>query len=865
MTTTATPAAPRRPWLPFGRRPTREDLLFDAFISYSHAADGRLAPRIQQGLHRLARPLFRPRALRVFRDETGTSATPELWPSIQRALDRSRYFILMASPEAARSVWVGDEVDHWLTRSPAAREGTAAGRFLIVLTGGEIHWDREAGGFDPERTSALPTRLFRDVFAHEPLWVDLRDAKTQEDLSLQNPYFRGKVADLAATLHGKSKEELIGEDVRIARRTRRLAWTASLLLVALTAAAVAAARAAIVQRDEARSRGRAAQAVAGLDMDPRLSLQRAMEAVGIAETSDAVAALRESLVRSTLRAELVPDPGRIASAAFSPDGRLILTRVVVDGARAYLQLWDGTTGAAGCRIGGGTDGRFVKEGALVATADGRLLDARSCLPAPADTAVADTREAVEVAMEVWKEDPMLLFSPQEIREARTGRVLRRLPDGIEPVAGVAASAFGLRAVTWAAKDLFTESGGGSSAIGEKVARVWDLVDSQDSWHLTGHRLAINVAVFGAQDRIIATGSDDRTVRLWTANGEELAVLRGHTTAVEGVAVSPDGGYVASVSANGKARLWEPGTRLAKPARPAELFRLRYGVSLPRLGGAEKPLRVPALSGDRRRVVAWVGGLRYVTWDARTGAVVGRPLDLSTIADVPGPPPPGDLSGRLSPDGARLLVPLGSPDLTAGEPAALVVEVATGRVVGSLGGHVGPVYAAAYSPDGLRIATGGQDGKVRMWDARRLVLDTVLTAGATRVLHLAFSPDGGRLIASSRDALARIWDLRGGGAPLELFGHEAGVHHAFFSADGALVVSIGEADGTRVWDASTGKMLGRYMGDGADPAFISHDCAALVVGSRANDILEAHVHPFGACGPVNRMLVLARSRVRRSGR
>jgi hypothetical protein len=71
---------------------------FDGFISYSHAADGRLAPAVQRGLHRLAQPWHRRRALWIFRDQTGLAVTPGLWSSIQTALDGSEYFVLLASP-----------------------------------------------------------------------------------------------------------------------------------------------------------------------------------------------------------------------------------------------------------------------------------------------------------------------------------------------------------------------------------------------------------------------------------------------------------------------------------------------------------------------------------------------------------------------------------------------------------------------------------------------------------------------------------------------------------------------------------------------------------------------------------------------
>jgi WD40 repeat protein len=858
-----TPAAVPRDPLPVDRSAKP---LFDAFISYSHAADGRLAPKLQAGLHRLARPLFRPRALRVFRDETGLSATPALWPAIVAALDRSRYFILMASPAAAGSHWVGLEIEHWLTGSPAAREGKAADRFLIVLTDGDLDWDDAAGGFHAERSTALPAALRHGVFADEPLWVDLRGASTQEDLSLHNPSFRGKVADLAATLHGKSKDELIGDDVRIARRTRRAAWTASLLLAALAVTSTLAARAAVVQRDQARSREQAARSVASLDIDPRESLRRAVEAVETAGTEQAAAALREALLRSTLRAELVPASGTITSAAFSPgDGSRILTRVALEGGRAYLQTWDGVTGAPGCRIGDAADGRFSMDGARVETADGRLVDARSCAPVAGDTADG---EVVRPALEVDGDR----YSTQGLRDARTGRTVLAFTDDdvqMDPVAGVAASENGARAVTWAGKGLYSEGGGGPSELGERFARVWSL---DGRWAptggrlLVGHRRAVNAAVFGPGDDMIVTGSDDRTVRVWTlrfvsGDWEEAAVLRGHRAAVSQVAVSPDGGRVLSVAEDGTARLWEPGTRRPALLTPHGLFAHRHGRTLPELAGSERPAGMPVLTRDGRRVVASVGELRLAVWDTATGARVGPVLDVGAFATSPLATKVDDLAGRLSADGSRLLVPLGNPNMMTDDSVALVVEVATGRVLRTLVGHRGPVYTAAYSPDGSRIATGGDDGTVRLWDARTFAPGTVLQAGEARVLHVSFSPDGRRLVISSRDALVRIWEPgAGAGAVRELFGHEGAVAQAFFTPDAALVVSIGTDDGVRVWDAATGKMLRRYPGGGGSFAGVSPDCASLVVDVEAGEEPGAQVHPFGACGPLDRMMALARSRV-----
>ncbi len=80
--------------------------VYDGFISYSHAADDLLAPRLQAGLQRFAKPWWKRRAVRIFRDEASLSANPHLWSSITEAMDRSGWFVLLLSPDAAESEWV---------------------------------------------------------------------------------------------------------------------------------------------------------------------------------------------------------------------------------------------------------------------------------------------------------------------------------------------------------------------------------------------------------------------------------------------------------------------------------------------------------------------------------------------------------------------------------------------------------------------------------------------------------------------------------------------------------------------------------------------------------------------------------------
>src|SRR5258708_2439682 len=139
--------------------------LYDAFISYSHAKDKPIAAALQSVVQKLGKPWYRRRALRVFRDDTSLSATPHLWPAIEQALGRSRYFILLASPEAAASKWVNKEVAYWL-------EHNGVDTLLIGVTDGVLAWDEAIGDFGWRDGMPLPPAL-TGRFPVEPKWVDL--------------------------------------------------------------------------------------------------------------------------------------------------------------------------------------------------------------------------------------------------------------------------------------------------------------------------------------------------------------------------------------------------------------------------------------------------------------------------------------------------------------------------------------------------------------------------------------------------------------------------------------------------------------------------------------------------------------------
>ncbi len=92
----------------------KNKMVYDAFISYSQAKESDLALAIQTGLHRLTKPWYKVRAMRVFVDKTDVSVTDDAWLMIQNSIDRSEYFILMASPQSAKRPWVRREIAHWI-------------------------------------------------------------------------------------------------------------------------------------------------------------------------------------------------------------------------------------------------------------------------------------------------------------------------------------------------------------------------------------------------------------------------------------------------------------------------------------------------------------------------------------------------------------------------------------------------------------------------------------------------------------------------------------------------------------------------------------------------------------------------------
>jgi tetratricopeptide (TPR) repeat protein len=351
--------------------PAEAARVYDAFISYSHALDKPIASALQSAMQRLGKAWYQRRALRLFRDDTSLTATPHLWPSIEQALGKARFLILLASPEAAASPWVGKELEWWLLhRGPDT--------VLLALTAGELAWDGAAGDFRWSAAMPLPPVLM-GRFADEPLWVDLREYRDRA--SPRDARFTDLAASIAAALHGRPKEDLLSQEVRQQRRALRLAGGAVALLLVLLALAgwqwtVARAQrnraehnlalatetanalvrdlaegfrdsgvpAKVVADILARARALQDQLIAGGEMSPELRISQgaalnaaANTLLAMGDTKGALSAARQAhdIVQSLAAA--APDNGKFQSLLATADdklGRVLLVVGDVGGALA---------------------------------------------------------------------------------------------------------------------------------------------------------------------------------------------------------------------------------------------------------------------------------------------------------------------------------------------------------------------------------------------------------------------------------------------------------------------------------------------------------------------------------------------------
>ncbi|KAJ6530216.1 WD40-repeat-containing domain protein [Mycena capillaripes] len=148
---------------------------------------------------------------------------------------------------------------------------------------------------------------------------------------------------------------------------------------------------------------------------------------------------------------------------------------------------------------------------------------------------------------------------------------------------------------------------------------------------------------------------------------------------------------------------------------------------------------------------------------------------------------------------------------SGDKSVCIWDVATGRQLCRLDGHMDRVWSVAFSQDRSLAISASSDKTMRIWDISVGKQLHQLKGHGARVRSVTFSQDGLKAISGSDDKTVRIWDVSTGKQLYQLDGHQDWVRSVAFSPDGFFGISGSDDSTIRIWEVSTGKQLAQLLG------------------------------------------------------